>query len=60
MKPCDCFMCNGFFIDDDDCDCEINKDAEKPEARHICKPKEYIGFVEKYFFCEECGKKIED
>jgi hypothetical protein len=53
-------MCNGFFIDDDECSCDVNKDAEKPIPRHVCKPKEYIGLVERYFYCEDCGKKIED
>ena len=63
MKKCDCFMCNGFFIDDDDeCDCDSNQDAIPPPSvndRHVCKPKEYVGFSERFFFCEECGKKLE-
>jgi hypothetical protein len=61
MKSCDCFMCNGFFIDDDECDCEVNQDAAPPVFnRHVCKPKEYIGLMDKFFYCEECGNKLED
>jgi hypothetical protein len=60
MKPCDCFMCNGFFIDDEECAFDTSKSTQPPDLRHVCKPKEYIGLVERYFYCEDCNKKIED
>lgn len=62
MKKCDCFICNGFFDDNcDDSEYEVNKDASFPfTPKHRCVPKEYVGFTERYFYCKDCGKRIEN
>jgi hypothetical protein len=57
MAKCDCFLCFGLYgHEEDDC---INIDAEHPDERHKHTPKEYVGFTEKYTYCEECNERLD-
>jgi hypothetical protein len=40
---------------------QINKDAEPPKPKHCWHEwKEYIGFTERYWYCEKCDNKSQE
>jgi len=44
--------------EDDD---KANKDAEPPKQKHCWHEwKEYIGFTERYWYCEKCDNKSQE
>lgn len=49
---CDCFACrmSEYY--------ESVAAADPPSNKHKCKPKEYIGFTERFFYCEDCNERL--
>ena len=44
--------------EDDD---KANKDAEPPKPKHCWHEwKEYVGFTERYWYCEKCDNKSQE
>jgi hypothetical protein len=40
---------------------QINKDAEPPKPKHCWHQwKEYVGFTERYWYCEKCDNKSQE
>jgi hypothetical protein len=40
---------------------QINKDAEPPKPKHCWHQwKEYVGFTERYWYCEKCDSKSQE
>ena len=48
-------------IPEDEKDENANKDAEPPKPKHCWHEwKEYIGFTERYWYCEKCDNKSKE
>jgi hypothetical protein len=70
MDKCTCYLCSVLgrqtphLLDDYDYgDYETDYQGRYPAPSkpiHKHKPKEYVGFTEKFMYCEDCGKKLEE